>query len=93
MQSIVTTYYGASNVRGSRIRAKCDRGTIWIPYPHELSGDDVHRAAVDALVARFVAEDLREYGTPPEKNPWARPYVTGGLPGNTGCAHVFVDAP
>lgn len=49
MQAIQTRYFGPSNVRGSRIKAWCTAGQITIPYPHELSGQAVHRKAAEAL--------------------------------------------
>lgn len=89
MQAIETKYLPATNRRGSRVKAWCDRGSITIDYPHELSGDRVHVAAADALVAKFVKEDAETYGTKPEGNPWLLPRVCGGLPGGT-YAHVFI---
>lgn len=86
-QAILTRYLPATNSRGSRIKASCERGSITISYPDERNmGEDVHRAAVEALVAKFVAEDAKRYGT--DKNPWSRPFVSGGLP-NGDWAHVF----
>lgn len=90
MQAIVTKFLPATNIRGSRIKASCERGSITISYPDELSGDACHRAAVDALIAKFVKEDEKRYGT--NVNPWQRPYVTGEIPGNL-TVHVFGDAP
>lgn len=90
MQAIQTRYLPATNFKGSRIKATCERGSITIDYPHELSGEEVHRAAVHALIARFVKEDESRYGT--GRNPWARPFITGGLPGGGYC-HVFVEVP
>jgi hypothetical protein len=92
MQSIVTKYLPATNNRGSRIKATCDRGSITIPYPHELSGEAVHVAAVRALVHKFAAEDLASRGEPKAGNPWLRPFASGGLPGQAGMAHVFTGA-
>jgi hypothetical protein len=60
MQAIQTKYIPATNTLGSRIKASCERGSITIDYPHELSGDNVHRAAAIALVSRFCYEDLKE---------------------------------
>jgi hypothetical protein len=91
MQSVVTKYLGPTNSRGSRIKAICDRGTITIPYPDQLSRDAIHIAAVRALVNRFAVEDLANYGTPKAGNPWLRPFASGGLPGRAGMAHVFID--
>ena len=62
MIAILTKYHGPTNTRGSRISARRGdsypgdghpEGRISIPYPHELSGEDCHRAAADALCARF----------------------------------------
>jgi len=89
MQAITTKYLPATNTRPSRIKATCDRGSITIPYPHELSGDAVHIAAVRALVDGFGAEDLAQYGTPKDGNPWNRPFATGTLSDGT-VAHVFI---
>lgn len=87
MQAIHTKYITQTGKLGSRIKATCDRGSITISYPHDLHGDEVHREAVRQLVARFIAEDSIRY--PASNNPWARPFVTGGLPDGT-YAHVFV---
>lgn len=53
MQAIRTTYHGPTNTLGSRIKATCAAGSLYIPYPHELSGQAVHRAAADALVVKL----------------------------------------
>ena len=64
MQSIVTKYMPATNTRGARIKAMCERGSITIPYPDELhQGEDAHMSAVRALVARFDSEDVTRYGS------------------------------
>ena len=88
MQAIHSKYIPATNHKGSRIKATCERGSITIPYPHELSGDSVHRLAVIKLVWKFIEEDNKN-GITPEANVWARPFVTGGLPDGT-YAHIFV---
>lgn len=89
MQAIHTKYILATNHKGSRIKATCERGSITIPYPHELSGDSVHRLAVMKLVWKFLEEDHANNGTTPEANVWASPFVTGCLPDGT-YAHIFV---
>lgn len=88
MQAIQTKYLPATNTRGSRIKAFCERGSITVPYPHELSGDAVHRYAVTQLVWKFMAEDSKKYGVPSSQNPWGREFVTGFLTDGTA-AHVF----
>ncbi len=50
MKAIVTKYHGPTNMRGSRITASDEDGNrITISYPYELSGEDVHRKAAQAL--------------------------------------------
>lgn len=41
---------------GARVKAECGKHSIAIPYPHELSGEAVHRAAVDALNDKILKE-------------------------------------
>lgn len=85
MQSILTRFYGPTNSKGARIKAECDRGSIWVCYPYELWGDAVHRFAVDALLERFRKEDQKAGR---QHAHWDRPYVTGQLC-NGDFAHVF----
>ena len=89
MQAIITKYLGATNTRGSRIRASAERGSITVSYPYEMSGSAVHEFAAQKLVEKFAASDLDECGTPIAENPWLRPRVSGGLP-NGATAHVFI---
>ncbi len=89
MQAIQTKYLPATNVKGSRIKAWCERGSITISYPDELSGDACHVYAADKLVEKFVKEDEKRYGT--NKNPWSAKRICGGLPKPNGCVHVFLD--
>lgn len=89
MQAIHTKYLPPTNHRGSRIKATCERGTFTVPYPYDLSGDEVHRYAVHALLSRFKAEDIKKYGNTPFGRGWDRPFVTGFLPDGSG-VHVFV---
>jgi len=90
MQAIQTKFLPVTNSRGARIKAFCERGSLTVSYPYELSGDAVHRFAVDALIAKFVKEDAKRYGT--QRNPWQSPYITGSLPDGT-MAHVFFRLP
>ena len=54
MKAIVTKYHGPTNTRGSRISASdTDRNRISIPYPHELSGEDVYRLAAETLCKKM----------------------------------------
>ena len=54
MKAIKTKYKGPTNYRGSRIIASDEDGNkITISYPHELSGEAVHRKAAEALCAKM----------------------------------------
>lgn len=55
-QTIRTTYHGPTNTRGARIKATCARGSITIPFPYELDGNDGHVAAARALILKFGLE-------------------------------------
>lgn len=87
MQAITTKYLPATNTKPSRIKASCERSSITISYPDELSGDAVHIAAKDALVAKFVKDEAKRYGS--EHNPWSRPTVCG-WPTSGTCVHVYI---
>lgn len=86
MQAIITKYLPATDYKGSRIKASCERGSITITYPDHLSGDACHIYAVDKLIAKFVREDSARYRS--DKNPWQTPRVCGQLPSGD-YAHVF----
>ena len=50
MKAILTKFCGATNYRGARIIATdSDGNRVVIGYPHELSGEAVHRKAAEAL--------------------------------------------
>ena len=86
MQAIITKFIPATNFKGSRIKASCERGSITVSYPHELNQEQAHAFAADALVQKFVKEDAQRYGT--ERNPWTRPRICG-WPNSRECCHVF----
>jgi hypothetical protein len=89
MQAILTKFIPATNTKGDRIKAICKRGSLTVEYPEHLEAPEkTHRFAVDSLIAKFIKEDAKNGNK--NRNPWATPYVTGGLPGNMGYAHVFV---
>jgi hypothetical protein len=61
MIAIQTKYIGATNTRGSRIKAWTPKmgnvtRSVSIPYPHQLSHELVHFEAVKALVQKFKME-------------------------------------
>lgn len=94
MQAIETKLIPATNTKPTRIKARCERGSI-IVSADALSGDQAngsestHVKAADLLVRRFAEEDLKEYGTPINKNPWMFRRVVGGT--KEGYAHVFIE--
>lgn len=87
-QAIVTKRLPATNTRGSRIRAWCDRGSLTVSWDFGLESDKNHRAAAQALVDKFVKEDVAKYGT--HTNPWARPFIQGTMPHKCPFNYCFV---
>jgi hypothetical protein len=91
MQAILTKYIPCTNLRGSRIKAECEAGTLIIGYPYNLTTDAAHQYA-----ARLLAEKLEKEIAARQKREvipgkgWLKPFVSGGLPKNKGYAHVFV---
>lgn len=59
--TIITKYLGASNTRGSRIKASALGQSVSIPYPHELSPTMAHRKAASLLMSRFTSLCDREW--------------------------------
>jgi hypothetical protein len=57
MQAIQTRYLAPTNTLGARIKAWAQAGSITIPYPHELSGQAVHRLAALSLADKYGWED------------------------------------
>ena len=45
-QSIKTKYLGPSNVRGARVKASSDAGSVTLPWNHALGIEDNHAAAL-----------------------------------------------
>ena len=65
MKAIITKYLSATNNKGSRIKAyDCDKNSVTIGYPHELSGEAVYKLAAVKLC---------------EKMGWDTDLVGGGL--------------
>lgn len=77
MQAIQTKYRGPTNVRGARIKATAQAGSITVPYDYALGIDENHAAA-----ARALAETLGWWDTT------VRCLYSGALPDNS-YAHVF----
>ena len=52
-QAIVTKYIGASNTRGSRVKAAAWAGGVTIPYDTRLSSAQAHAKAAKALASKY----------------------------------------
>lgn len=53
-QAIITTYLGATNTRGSRIKAVAEAANMAVPYPHEAgSVSAAHLVAAKALATKM----------------------------------------
>lgn len=69
---------GPANVRGSRVEAVAEAGSITLSWDHSLNVDENHRKAAEALAAKFN---------------WVGPYygelIGGCLPKSSGYAFVF----
>lgn len=88
MQAIITKYFPATNTKGARIKATCQRGSRYVSWDYALSTEENHKRAASWLCARFADEDFENYGEQQHLNWWSRPLVSGFLPcGNY--AHVF----
>lgn len=90
MQAIISKYVSPTNYRGARVKASCERGSITLSWPDELSGEAVHVWAKDQLITRFVKEDAERYAS--KENPWTRPTVCGQIPSGE-YVHVFTGHP
>jgi hypothetical protein len=53
MQAIVTKYFGPGNVRGSRVKATCQAGSITLPWDDSLHRDANHLVAAKALATKM----------------------------------------
>ena len=87
-QAIVTRYLCPTNTKPSRIRATCDRGSVVISFPLEVSGADAHAVAVRSLLAKFAAEDGADRSWPSFDR-----WVCGGMPQSSKDAYVWVQLP
>ena len=75
MQAITTKYFGPGPVKGSRVKATAQAGSITLDWDDALNYDRNHAAAAKALATKLG---------------WTGPWVGGGLPGGAaGMAWVF----
>ncbi len=78
MQAIVTKWLGPTNTKGSRIKVKCQAGTMIVPWDSGLGVEENHKAAAAILIAKL-GWDQDCYGK----------WHAGALPDDTGYAIVF----
>lgn len=90
MQAIKTKYLGATNTRGSRVKAICEADEITIPWDYELSTEANHDSARKALQLKLAKNGEKQFGYNFLADPWMRPMVGGALPNNEGYAFVFI---
>jgi hypothetical protein len=67
MQAIQTRYIGPRNVRGSRVKAIAEAGSITLSWNPRLNSEGNHKAAAEALANKFG---------------WHGKWFGGGLPGS-----------
>ena len=77
-QAIVTKYLGPTNMRGSRVVATCQAGSLTVGWDHALDAPANHTAA-----ARELAEHMGWHGT----------WVGGAMPGAGYCYVMLRGAP
>lgn len=76
-QVIETTFFGSTEHRGARIKAKASGGSLTVPWNRALSIEANHTAA-----ARALAERLE----------WSGTWAGGGRVGDRGYTYVWVTA-
>lgn len=78
MQAIITKWLGPTDTRGSRIKVKCQAGSIVVSWDDGLGVEENHKAAAAVLIKKL-GWDADCYGK------WS----AGALPDGTGYAIVF----
>ncbi len=75
-QAITTKYFGPSNVKGSRVKAKAAAGSIYLEWDHRFNPETNHAMAAKALA---------------DKMQWNGHYYQGAMPDDSGYCFVAVD--
>ncbi len=52
-QAIITKYLGPTNVRGSRVKAVAEAGSITLSWDHALNSDENHALAAQTLADKY----------------------------------------
>lgn len=61
MQAIQTKFFGPTNVSGSRYKATASAGSVILHADHALNPEQNHKAAAEALVAKFHWNEHKGY--------------------------------
>lgn len=93
MQKIDIKFLPATNTKGSRLKAYCERGSITLSCPDDLHRDKWAEYMVKHLVAKFIKEDENRYHSDPSANPWAGPWVVGENKGYWSAVNVRYSTP
>lgn len=89
MNAITTKYIGATDFKGSRIKATAGNGqTVTISYPHEYNSEDAHAQAAIALCIKMNWLPTDRF----EDNQWEHDALVGGGT-KDGYAFVFACKP
>lgn len=87
-QAITTKFLPPTNFKPSRIKARCQRGSIIVPYDHSLNHDSNHIAAARALLDKFANEDCLKYEGTYDEHHWGN-FISGFTHRNEG-VHVLI---
>jgi hypothetical protein len=52
-QAIQTKYFGPGNVRGARVKASAEAGSVTLSWDHSKGVEENHAAAAQALAEKF----------------------------------------
>ncbi len=74
-QAITTKYLSPTSVRGARVKATADAGSVTLSWDHSLNTDGNHLTAARALADKFG---------------WSGHLIAGGLPRNAGLVFVMI---
>jgi len=86
--AITTKYHGPSNVKGSRISARCAGGSVTLPWDHALSTEENHRNAAHRLCMKMHREAVRVSLPQYVQDSWLEPFTSGMDYAQNG-QHVF----
>lgn len=82
-QAIITKYLGPTDYRCSRVKAKCQAGSVIVSWDSNLGTNENHTAAATLLAQRFgwLMIDGKKFNL-----------VGGSMPDNSGNCYIIVPA-